>query len=412
MAGRAAEQRAGVTAWELARTLLFAVLSVAQVAPAALSWWRSSRYRPRRSRARAAPVHLVVPCKGAGPHLERHLAAFAAQRYRPLTITFVTESERDPAAPLIAAAAAHHGHVRHLVAGLTRAGSQKIHNLLAAVAAAPAEAEVYAFCDADIEPHPDLLHHLVGALHRPRVTVATGYRWLAPPAPASLAAQVHTVLSAHMAALAAWPTSQAVWGGTWAIRRTDWQRLGVAAHWHPRLSDDLSLQTLLFRHRARRVFVPRCVSPTADAIAAFPELLDWFSRQVFYTRLYTPGSWWAAVIGILGLGAAFAGAAVELIAALRGGAAPAWPVLAAAGLFAAALLSPLLCTAPRARPLTFARRRWLALMPLVALVAVWGAARSLFMRRVTWAGVTYTFNRDGTVRTVQHQAPGPREPQP
>ena len=394
-----------MTAWELARTLLFAALSVVQVAPAALSWWRSSRYRPRLSGGPAAPVHLVVPCKGAGPHLQRHLAAFAAQRYRPLTITFVTESARDPAAPVIAAVAAHHDHIRHVVAGLARAGSQKIHNLLAAVAAAPAEAEIYAFCDADIEPAPDLLHHLVGALRRPRVTVATGYRWLAP-ASASLAAQVHTVLSAHMAALAAWPTSQAVWGGTWAIRRSDWQRLGVAAHWRPRLSDDLSLQTLLFRHRARRVFVPRCVSPTGDAIAGFAELLDWFSRQVFYTRLYTPGSWTAAVAGILGLGAAFAGAAVELITAVRGGAGAAWPALAAAGLFAAALASPLLCAAPRARPLTFARRRWVLVMPLVAVVALWGAARSLFMRRVTWAGVTYTFNRDGTVRTVQHDAPG------
>ena len=404
MAGRAAEQRTGVTAWELTRTLLFAVLSAVQVAPAALSWWRSSGYRPRPARHPAAAVHLIVPCKGAGPHLERHLEAFAAQRYRPLAITFVTESEHDAAVPLIAAVAVHHDHVRHVVAGLTRAGSQKIHNLLAAVSAAPAEAQVYAFCDADIEPPPDLLHHLVGALRRPRVTVATGYRWLAPVS-ASLAAQVHTVLSAHMAALAAWPTSQAVWGGTWAIRRTDWQRLGVAAHWRTRLSDDLSLQTLLFRHRAGRVFVPRCVSPTGDAIARFPELLDWFSRQVFYTRLYTPGSWRAAVIGILGLGAAFAGAAVELVMALRGGGAATWPVLAAAGMFAAAVGSPLLCTAPRARPLTFPRRRWVLAMPLVALVALWGAAHSLFMRRVTWAGVTYTFNRDGTVRTVEHAEP-------
>ena len=157
------------------------------------------------------------------------------------------------------------------------------------------------------------------------------------------------------------------------------------------------------------MFVPRCVSPTGDAIARFAELLDWFSRQVFYTRLYTPGSWAAAVAGILGLGAAFAGAAVELIMAAGGGVAAAWPVLAAAGLFASALVSPLLCTAPRSRALTFPRRRWVALMPLVALVALWAAARSLFMRRVTWAGVTYTFNRDGTVRTVEHRAPGSRE---
>ncbi len=401
-----------MTAWELARTLLFAALGALQVAPAAVSWWCSRRLRTPSRRDQPAPVvHLIVPCKGAGPHLERHLAAFAAQRYRPLAVTFVTESERDPAASLIAAVAAGHDHIRHVVAGLTEVGSQKVHNLLAAVAAAPPQAEVFAFCDADIEPHPDLLRHLVGALLAPGVTVTTGYRWLAPKA-ATLAAQVHTVLSAHMAALAAWPTSRAVWGGTWAIRRDDWQRFAIAAYWRPRLSDDLALQRLLSRYRARRVFVPQCVSPTEDAIALFPELLDWFSRQVFYTRIHTPGSWVAAMAALLALTAALTGAAVELILAVLGsGAAGALPVLAAGGLVAAVLVSPLLCTAPRCRPLTFPRRRWVLLMPLVALVALWGAAHSLFMRRVVWANVTYTFNRDGTVRSVEH-TPGLRRTSP
>ena len=384
--------------------LLLAGVGLVQLAPPLASWWQRARYRLPGPAARPAPpVHLIVPCKGGGTHLARHLAAFAALRYRPLLVSFVTESAADAAAPLITALAARHGHVRHVVAGLTSAGSQKIHNLLAAAAAAPAQAEVFAFCDSDIEPQPDLLQHLVGALVARGVTVTTGYRWLAPPAP-NLAARVHTVLSAYLATLAAWPTSRVVWGGTWAIRRSDWQRLRVAEYWRRRLSDDLSLQTLLQRHGARRAFVPRCVSPTQDAIARWPELIDWFSRQVFYMRLYTL-FWWRAAVAALLLAAAAVLAALALLAAALAGAPAAggWPAAGAAALLLALLAAPLLITAPRPGPVTFGRLQWAALAPLAGALALWSAVRSLFMRQVTWAGVTYTFNHDGTVKRIARQ---------
>ena len=393
-----------MSAGELILALFLGGLGLAQLAPPLASWWRRARFRlPPLVRRPSPPVHLVVPCKGGGAHLARHLAAFAAQRYRPLVVSFVTESAADAATPLIVELAARHDHVRHVVAGLAGSGSQKIHNLLAAVAAAPPQAEVFAFCDSDIEPHPDLLHHLVGALVSHGVTVTTGYRWLAPEA-AGLVARVHTVLSGYLATLAAWPTSRVVWGGTWAIRRNDWQRLRVAEYWRPRLSDDLALQTLLERHRARREFVPWCVSPTRDALTRPAELLDWFSRQVYYMRLYTPAWWRAAVASLLLAGAAVTGALGVLAAPLLGwGFAGAVPAAAAAVLLLGVLAVPLLIIAPRPGPLTFTWRQWVALAPLAGVVALLSAVHSLFMRQVTWANITYTFNRDGTVKRIRHQ---------
>ena len=394
-----------MSADELILALVLGGIGLVQLVPPLASWWRRARYRlPPLAVRPSPPVHLVVPCKGGGAHLARHLAAFAAQRYRPLLVSFVTESAADAATPLVAELAARHGHVRHIVAGLASSGSQKIHNLLAAVAAAPRHAEVFAFCDSDIEPHPDLLHHLVGALVSHGVTVTTGYRWLAPEA-AGLVARVHTVLSGYMATLAAWPTSRVVWGGTWAIRRNDWERLRVAEYWRPRLSDDLSLQTLLERHAARREFVPWCVSPTRDALTRPAELLDWFSRQVYYMRLYTPVWWRAAVASLLLAGAATVGALGVLAAPLLGwGFAGALPAAAAAVLLLGVLAVPLLIVAPRPGPLTFTRRQWVALAPLVGVVALLSAVRSLFMRQVTWANITYTFNRDGTVQRILHRS--------
>jgi len=393
-----------VSTSEMILALVLGGIGLVQLAPPLASWWRRVRYRlPPLASLPSAPVHLVVPCKGGSDHLERHLLAFAAQRYRPLLVSFVTESASDAAAPLIAELAARHDHVRHIVAGLASSGSQKIHNLLAAVAAAPPQAEVFAFCDSDIEPHPDLLRHLVGALVFHGVTVTTGYRWLAPEA-AGLVARVHTVLSGYMATLAAWPTSRVVWGGTWAIRRNDWQRLRVAEYWRPRLSDDLALQTLLERHGVRREFVPWCVSPTREALTRPAELLDWFSRQVYYMRLYTPSWWRAAVASLLLAGAAVVGALAVLAAPLLGwGVAGALPAAGAAVLLLGVLAVPLLIIAPRPGPLTFTRRQWVALAPLAGVVALLSAVHSLFMRRVTWAGITYTFNRDGTVKRVLHR---------
>ena len=393
-----------VSGGELILGLALGGIGLVQLAPPLASWWRRARYRlPPLACHPSPPVHLVVPCKGGGDHLARHLAAFAAQRYRPLVVSFVTESATDAAAPVIAELAARHHHVRHIIAGLASTGSQKIHNLLAAVAAAPPQAEVFAFCDSDIEPHPDLLCHLVGALVSHGVTVTTGYRWLAPQ-PAGLVARVHAVLSGYLATLAAWPTSRVVWGGTWAIRRNDWQRLQVAEYWRRRLSDDLALQTLLERHGARREFVPWCVSPTRDALAGPVQLFDWFSRQVFYMRLYTPSWWRVAVASLLLAGVAVAGALGVLAAPLLGWGFPGvLPAAGAAVLLLSVLAVPLLIVAPRPGPLNFSRRQWVALAPLAGVVALLSAVHSLFMRQVTWANITYTFNRDGTVKRVLHR---------
>lgn len=104
--------------------------------------------------------------------------------------------------------------------------------------------EIVAFCDADIHPARNLLQNLVHALVSRGVTVVMGYRWLAPVS-ANLTAKLHTILSCYMVMLASWLTSPFVWGGTWAIRYSDWKRLGISTYWCNRLSDDLSLQNLL-----------------------------------------------------------------------------------------------------------------------------------------------------------------------
>ena len=103
-------------------------------------------------------------------------------------------------------------------------------------------------------------------------------------------------------------------------------------------------------------------------------------------------------------GAAVAGAIGVLAAPLLGWGAPgALPAAGAAVLLLAVLAVPLLITASRPGPLTFARRQWVALAPLAGAVALLSAVHSLFMRQVTWAGITYTFNRDGTVKRVLHR---------
>ena len=206
-----------------------------------------------------------------------------------------------------------------------------------------------------------------------------------------------------MAILASWPTSPFVWGGTWAIRHSDWKRLGIATYWRNRLSDDLSLQNLLQRDGSRSEFVPWCISPTIEALGKLSELIDWFSRQVFYVRMYTPMWWWVVVITVLILFAAVSTAVGLLVKAFLGWhLSELWPGISAMVFILSALGVPLVMTASSKHPLTFPRYKWVILVPIVASIVLICVFRSMFISQVTWANITYKFNKDGTIKQIIH----------
>ena len=62
-------------------------------------------------------VSLFVPGKGASPDLNDNIHAMLQQDYPDYALFCITESDRDPAAPILAAMALENDCLHHVVAG-------------------------------------------------------------------------------------------------------------------------------------------------------------------------------------------------------------------------------------------------------------------------------------------------------
>jgi ceramide glucosyltransferase len=87
-------------------------------------------------------VTVIAPCKGDDDGLRRSLPRLAALDFPDYEVVFVVESETDPAYQQLSQWVQQHpGRFRLVVAGLATDSGQKVHNLLAGVAAARPDSE-------------------------------------------------------------------------------------------------------------------------------------------------------------------------------------------------------------------------------------------------------------------------------
>src|SRR5574341_322678 len=126
----------------------------------------------------APPATLICPCKGLDEELEHNLTSLAEQDYPDLEIVFVMASADDPAHAVCDRVAAKATRpVRVVIAGKPEGRGEKVNNLLAGVAAARAESEVFVFADSDGRPGPRWVRRLVQHLADPQVGAASTFRW-------------------------------------------------------------------------------------------------------------------------------------------------------------------------------------------------------------------------------------------
>lgn len=354
---------------------------------------KEAAYRPR--------VVLIIPCKGLDARFHSNIQSFLEQDYEDYRLFFVVEDESDPAYRELHALAAqfngrsHAAEIRILVAGPSRASSQKIFNLLYAYRQVPEDTEVLAFADSDVYVQPDWLARLVRSLRRPQCGVTTGYRWFVP-------------LDNHLATLAMSAINGAVaqflgnnpfnhaWGGSMAIRIEDFRRLCMPEVWANTLSDDLSLSRAVKRAGLKVIFVPECLVASFES-TTWPKLFEFGRRQFLITRVYAPSTWWLGFLSSLGSVAGFWGGAAVAIYAARHHTShlvlcAAIPCLFLAGQLVRAVLRQL--TAGQVLP-TYVRPLSPAAMAdilgcwLWSIVLLASIVSSAFGRTIRWRGIRY-----------------------
>jgi cellulose synthase/poly-beta-1,6-N-acetylglucosamine synthase-like glycosyltransferase len=363
----------------------------AQVIGGALVWlFIVGLGRPARL-TEAPRVAIVVAVKGHAEEFDEFLVRLFEQDYPAFRVIFAVESVDDAAVPAIEKCRSFApDRVTLVVAGRRRDEGQKTTNLRAAVATLTPEDEIVVLADADIWPEPDWLARMVAPLVADEADVVSGFAWLIVK-DGRLSSYALAAMAASIATIPRLPLLNPAWGGCTAMTQETFRELGIAEEWRGTLSDDLQL-TNVVQEAGGRIRAPReILLRTAVKTNGFADIAAEARRWFMLARVYVPATYWLTVAAMsfsaLGWIAAVLGtlalrldAAVVLLLALGLGQVRAFG--------RACLVKRLWGDAGLAE-----NARYLRFDPLLSVLAAilnafygWSA---VFMRRTTWAGITY-----------------------
>jgi ceramide glucosyltransferase len=386
--------------------------------------WEHRRYVKScvRSLARHQPtgrVALFAPCKGLDLDIESNLRALLRQDYDDFEVTFIVENTDDPVYPAIRRAMAEfpQAPARVVVAGRATDCGQKVHNLRVATEHLSSRVQYLAFVDSDARPRPEWLRALISHLQNPGLGAVTGYRWFTPVRPSAANALVYS-MNCDVISLLTRSSHSLIWGGSWAIRRDVFDRIGLRDAWHGTLSDDLVASRLMRKAGLDVRFEPGCVvaSPLDVSLSG---AMSFIRRQYLVARLYTFDWWFFSFMSATLTNAIWLGNLGVLAWSLLTGSPSPWiPIAVSAVLYfvtvyRGALRQDLVKTYfphwERASRRIRAFDIWLN--PLVELAHWFGVASAAVGRWVHWRGIRYYVLPGGLVKKIVRNVQEVQQPE-
>jgi cellulose synthase/poly-beta-1,6-N-acetylglucosamine synthase-like glycosyltransferase len=344
---------------------------------------------------------VIVPCKGVPKDFGKNLQGFLNLDYPDYIVVYSVESENDKAVPVINEIIRGDSRARLAVAGLSTTCVQKNHNLLAGLKQAD-DAEVYVFADADIKPEPSWLQELVLPLADSRIAVTSGFRWL-HARKGTLGELAHSYVNVFIYVLfsvACFFGGVGLWGGSMAIRRKDFEELGVADKWAHAGVDDMSLSYLVLKARKKAVVVPHCIIQTDDLLPTVRSTISWFERQIMYLKAYQKSLWFfigiplmlsgLSLIMLMPLSLLAAASPERTFFATGGGAALVFYV----GELITVMLYPLLGS-------MYSLKKFIFFWPFLRLTQVASFFLTILTNKITWAGIKYQLAFNGDVSRIE-----------
>ncbi len=242
-------------------------------------------------------VTIIAPCRGIDADLEKNLSSLFRQKFSDYEILFVVDDKMDEAVKIIEKISRKDKqNAKLIVAGKAIDSSQKVHNLREAVLHVADESEIFVFVDSDARPNENWLKDLIAPLQDEKIGCSTGYRWFISKKQ-NFASEMRVVWNASIAsALGANVQSNFCWGGSMAIRRETFEKLDVREKWRGVLSDDFTVTRAMKNAGLPIYFVPQALTASVEN-CSFRELLEFTTRQMKITRVYSPNLWIASFTG-------------------------------------------------------------------------------------------------------------------
>jgi len=366
-----------------------------------LAFFRKEIARPR---SEFTPfVSVIVPCRGIDDGLDENIASVFSQDYPAYEVIFVVDDVADPSLTIITRYL-EISRAKLVVAPKATKNSQKVKNLCEAVSHIAQESKALVLADSDARASVEWLRSIIAPLQNDAVGASTGYRWFIPTKP-TLASELRSVWNASVASsLGADRTRNFCWGGSMAIRRNVFEQLDIRERWANVVSDDFAVTVAMRAGRFDIVFVPHALNASVDD-CTFAEMLEFTTRQMKITRVYSPRLWLAALLG----SAVFCGVTIATILILL-------TTKPTASLFIAAVATLVLVSAfsigkswlrhdavriaLRQHDERLRRQQVLqaVLWPLAPFIFLFNSIAAAFSRRIRWREITYELkSRDETV---------------
>ena len=123
----------------------------------------------------------------------------------------------------------------------------------------------------------------------PTVAVSTGFRWYLPWN--TFAARLRAAWDTSVATMLGEHNHNIAWGGSMAIRASEFHRLRIAEdYWDNTASDDYAITRAVREAGGRIVFEPRCLVASREE-STVGEFVRWANRQIILTRVYATRLW-------------------------------------------------------------------------------------------------------------------------
>jgi hypothetical protein len=185
-----------------------------------------------------------------------------------------------------------------------------------------------------------------------------------------------------------------------AIKRKDFDELGVGEKWSKASVDDMSLSQVVMKSRRKAVVVPTCITQSDDLLTTVRSTVSWFERQIMYLKAYQRVLWmlitlpWSlltvALIVLLPGALLISLSADRTFFGIGGGAALVFYI----GSIITVLLYPLLGT-------MHGFSKFLIFQPFMRSTHAVSVLRTFLTTTITWAGIKYKVNSKGEVTQIR-----------
>jgi len=363
-------------------------------------------------------VAILLSLRGADPHLLECLKALMSQDYPDYDLRIVVDSERDPAMQVVRQAIEETGvgnvHVSPL-RSKPETCSLQCASMAQMIRELDDSCEVAVHVDADMVVQRTFLRTVVQPLVKDfSVGAAHGNRWFMPAKSnwGSLVRHLWNGGGVVAAGLSRLPC-----GGTLAMRMSMLREADIARRWEKSLTSDVVVREALIEQKRRTRFLPSLMTANRESIP-LAACLGFFSRQLLWSRLYhSRWAWGTAVLHAIVTAIAPLGSLILMVCGLV---TLRTDVVLWAG---AGFLAYEMALLAQAAMLEFGVRRairagggdpprWLTLavllklplaLPLTQCMHFLAVMRAVFLRSVTWRGITYEIRTRSDVRMVQYR---------